>query len=272
MSRLIGFMSNRTDLLADALEREPAATRGPLTGDAWGIGFYQGGEILHRKRPIRAEERLAWSQLAEGVRTDCALLHLRHATVGGFRSENTHPFRMRRWLFTHSGTIPRFDVIQPRCLETMPDFLRRNIRGETDSEHIFHVTLSLLYEMGQLDVLDPDPNAVLQALRATVALVDRWLGEVREGPAPLNVMLTNGRLLLALRRGGPMGWVIREDGRGGTRESRPPRHNGMLSRYVFIAGDGSELPPDYEALGQGEMLLVERSLEVSRHLLTPSST
>ncbi len=271
MSRLIGFMSNRTDLLSEALEREPAVARHPLHGDAWGIGFYQGGEILHRKRPIREGEPFAWSRHAQGIRTDCALLHLRQATVGGFRSENTHPFRMRRWLFAHSGTIPRFEALQSRFLETMPDFIQRNLRGETDSEHLFHVLLSLLYEMGQLDALDPNPEAVVQAVRATIALVDRWLGEVQQPPAPLNAMLTNGRMLLALRRGGEMGWVVREDGRAEPRDGRPSRPNGMLARYVLVVGDGGRLPADYEPLSEAELLLVTRNLDVSRHPLDPAS-
>ncbi len=207
MARLIGFMANRTDLLADVLAQEASVTHPPAGADAWGMGFYQGGEVLHKKRPLRDGERPDWGELVRGVRTDCALLHVRKATVGGFRVDNTHPFRMRRWLFAHNGTIPGFERLQRRFLEAMPDFIRRNVRGETDSEHFFHVLLAMLHDVGQLDVLEPDVEAVLSALRATVSTVDRWVEEIGEQPASLDAMLTNGQLLLALRRGAQRGWT-----------------------------------------------------------------
>ena len=31
--------------------------------------------------------------------------HVRAATVGNLRTENTHPFRYRQWLFAHTGTV-----------------------------------------------------------------------------------------------------------------------------------------------------------------------
>src|SRR5690349_5573013 len=127
MGRLIGYMANRTDRLAEALAEEKVAV-GPASGiesDAWGIGFYQGGEVLHKKRPRSALEResLEWVDVAGNVRSDCAVIHFRTATVGDYRSENTHPFRMRQWLFAHSGTVHGFDAVRDALLESMPDFL-----------------------------------------------------------------------------------------------------------------------------------------------------
>ena len=53
MARLIGYMANRADRLRDAFQHERAAISG-LPADqrgAWGIGFYQGDEVLHKKQP-----------------------------------------------------------------------------------------------------------------------------------------------------------------------------------------------------------------------------
>ena len=53
MARLIGYIANRADRLRDAFQHERDAIAG-LPADqrgAWGIGFYQGDEVLHKKQP-----------------------------------------------------------------------------------------------------------------------------------------------------------------------------------------------------------------------------
>lgn len=260
MGRLIGYMANRADRLADALTEEQAAV-GPASiadADAWGIGFYQGGEILHKKRPRSALESgsLDWHEVAGNVRSDCAVIHFRRATVGDFRAENTHPFRMRQWLFAHDGTVHGFEAIREALLEPMPDFLRRNIRGTTDSEHVFHSLLSFLDDGGQLDNPDVDPKAVIAALRSTVTLVDRLVSEIGAPQATLNLVLTNGRQMYGLRRGGPMSWIARET-------ADDPRNLATAWRYVLLVSNGPEVPPEYRPLGPSEIAVVGRDLRVT---------
>ena len=45
MGRLVGYMANRADRLADALYQERALfpPRVPVGPTGWGVGFYQGG-------------------------------------------------------------------------------------------------------------------------------------------------------------------------------------------------------------------------------------
>ena len=54
MARLFGFVGNRADLGARVLELETnplnVVAKGTTLG--WGIGFYQSGEVLLRRRPI----------------------------------------------------------------------------------------------------------------------------------------------------------------------------------------------------------------------------
>jgi predicted glutamine amidotransferase len=261
MGRLIGYMANRTDRLADALTEEKVAV-GPASGieaDAWGIGFYQGGEVLHKKRPRSALEResLEWKDVAGNVRSDCAVIHFRTATVGDYRSENTHPFRMRQWLFAHNGTVSGFDAVRDALLESMPDFLRRNIRGTTDSEHVFHSLLAFLHDASQLDNPDVEAKVVLGAVRSTVALVDRLVSEIGAPEATLSFVLTNGRQMYAVRRGAPMQWTERElqgEGRGNAAST---------FRYLMVASNGAEAPPDWRPLENGQALVVDRDLTAS---------
>ena len=110
MGRLVAYTANRRDGLEAALRFERHALRPPATKSeaAWGIAFYQGDEVLHKKRPLPAGSAPEWTDLGGGVSTDCALMHLREPTVGDFRTENTHPFRFRRWTFAHQGTVSTF--------------------------------------------------------------------------------------------------------------------------------------------------------------------
>jgi glutamine amidotransferase len=276
MGRLIGYMANRTDRLAEALTEErvvvggsPSDSSAPvpaseIDADAWGIGFYQGGEVLHKKRPKSARGSLEWREVTGNVRSDCAIIHFRTATVGDYRSENTHPFRMRQWLFAHSGTVHGFDAVREALLQPMPDFLSRNIRGTTDSEHVFHALLSFLHDRGQLDNPDIDPKIVLAAIRSTIALIDRLVSEIGAPQATLNFVLTNGRAMFGVRRGIPMHYVERESGDG-------PRGAASAFRYVMIVGNGPaaspEAAPDWKPLEDGEAVIVGRDLRVSTAVL-----
>lgn len=260
MGRLIGYVANRSDRLEDVLVEERAAVGETPNGDAkaWGLGFYQGGEILHRKRPTRNESSpLTWSEIAGGVRTDCAVIHLRQATVGDYRAENTHPFRMRQWLFAHRGTVHGFDALREALLSPMPDFLRRGIRGTTDSEHVFAAFLSFLHDEGQLDATDPEPAAVLAATRSTLALIDRLTSEVGAPASELDLMISNGRALFVVRRGRPIHYVRREVGgeRTGT------------FRYVLAVANDAVPAPGYKTLPDGSALVIGRDLAVGEHAL-----
>lgn len=267
MGRLFGYMANRADRLRAALdqERDVIALSTSARPSGWGIGFYQGGEVLHKKRPLSDTDALDWGQVAEDMSTDCAVFHLRQATVGDFRADNTHPFRMRSWLFAHNGTIERFDAIRERLVAQMPDFLQRNIRGDTDSEHFFHMILAFLHDTGHLDAVDGQDRGVVGAIRSAVALVDRLSAEVGAKPATLNMILTNGRRMFALRRGSPMMYVERR----GLHETNgvAASKDASATRYVLAVSDGPEVPPDYQPVDDGEVVVVDRNLTVTTHHL-----
>lgn len=265
MGRLIGYMANRADRLPEALAEEKLVV-GEVpseTADAWGIGFYQGGEVLHKKRPHRGGDRVQWSDIAGNVRTDAAIIHLRNATVGDYRAENTHPFRMRQWLFAHVGTVAGFDAIKTSLLDPMPDFLRRNVRGTTDSEVVFHSLLSFLDDAGKLDDVDAEPKTMLNAARSTISLIDRLTQEVGAPESTLSFILTNGRQMLAVRRGSPMSFVERELAGDTRTHGRGP---GSSLRYVMVVGgDVLGTAPEHRALEPSQALVIDRELRATLH-------
>ena len=210
MARLFGLIGNRADLAARvlALETEVLRVRA-RTGSqlGWGVGFYQGGEVLMRRRPIDGDE-IDVAKLAGDVRADVLIGHVRTATVGTLRTENTHPFRYRQWLFAKTGTIAQFEQIRERLVATVPEFLRGGIRGETDSEVLFHVFLSFLHDAGRLNESEVEPSVVRDALRSTMSVVDGMTAEVGGEPGPANLMVTNGDNIMAVHRGRSMAYRV----------------------------------------------------------------
>ena len=265
MGRLVAYTANRRDGLEAALRFERHALQPPVTKSeaAWGIAFYQGDEVLHKKRPLPAGSTPEWAELGGGVTTDCALMHLREPTVGDFRTENTHPFRFRRWTFAHQGTVAAFAALREGLLEGLPDFLRRNIHGETDSELFFHHVLSGLHRRGALDVSTPARELAVAALRESAAALSSLGREHSEDPGGLTCVLTDGHLTLGLCQGVPLYFVER---RGplpnDERSPRPssPQHAAVL-RYVMVTS-GATPPMNYQAVPQGSVVVVDRDLNV----------
>jgi predicted glutamine amidotransferase len=210
MARLFGLIGNRADLAGRVLGSESDALsvqsrKGSL---GWGIGFYQGGEVLMRRRPIDDHATIDVAKVASDVRADLLLGHVRSATVGALRTENTHPFRYRQWLFAQTGTLPAFESIRDRLVSSVPEFLRSSIRGETDAEILFYVFLSFLHDAGRLnDAITASPK-VRDALRSCVAVVDGMAAEVGGAPAAVNVIVSDGEHLFAMHRGAEMGYRV----------------------------------------------------------------
>ena len=264
MGLLLACMTSRADLLGEALlEEREALNRALVKGaDGCGAGFYQAGEVLHRKRPRPIDGQVEWAGVLDGVRSHVAIAHVRTATTGG-GDEDTQPCRMRQWIFAHVGELAGFEAVREPLLESLPDFLRRNIRGNSDSELLFHVVLSFLHDAGQLDSMDVADATLVSALRSSVTLLDRHSREVGAEPKSLTLALTNGRQLFALRRGSPLALVEQE--RVPQRQSDAPGGTPTGSmRYVIVASTpDDDNPSDYRTVRDGEVVCVDRDLNVT---------
>lgn len=209
MARLVGFIGNRPDLGARLIELEgPALSvrrRHGIT-PGWGVGFYQGGEILLKRRPIDDRPEISLVDLTKDLKADILVAHVRAATIGSTRTENTHPFRYRQWLFAHTGTVEAFSSLRGRLRESLPQFLQRDVQGDTDSELLFHLFLSFLHDAGQLDRPAIEAADARAALRSSISLIDRLCAEEGSGPSAMNIMVSCAEYLLAVHGGNPMGY------------------------------------------------------------------
>jgi predicted glutamine amidotransferase len=169
----------------------------------WGIGWYVDGAPRVRRGLLPAHEDEAFAAAGREVRSRIVVAHVRDASVGPVRHENTHPFLHDRWLFAHNGTVARYHeeraVRAAIAAEIDPD-LRARIRGDTDSERLFYLFLTRLRARADLPAASLED--VRRALQDVVALVLRVADDVPSPrPSSLNLLVTDGRLLAATRHG-----------------------------------------------------------------------
>ena len=214
MGALVAILQSDPNLLrcqVKRLEAHASLQDGDRLPDAYGFGHYAGGSVLLAKRPTGAPTQLSLPELVGKLDSEALLVHARRATVGKAKDENTQPFRFRRWLFAHDGTIEAFELVRPKLVAGLPDFLRRNIAGDTDSEHAFMWFLKQLKDEGRSDHLALAETAVGRALARTVKQLEAWSREVGEQrPSRLTFVATNGRIMVATRRGGPLHYALLE--------------------------------------------------------------
>ncbi len=207
MARLFGFISNRTDLgprLLKAKARVLAEHRGAAQRLGWGVGFFQGGELLLRRRPIDERETIDPSRFGEHLKSDLAIGHVRTPTVGNLRTENTHPFRYRHWLFAHTGTLAESEDLRASMAESLPDFLKPNRRGDTDSELLFYMILSALHAGGHLEREASAPASIRAAIREALSLVDSLAAKLGTSAGGGDLLLTDGETLIAAHQSGTL--------------------------------------------------------------------
>jgi len=278
MARLLGLIGNRPDLCNRFADHERRLLRchrerhreGPEEPDwAWGVGFYQAGEVLLKRRPLDERTELDIADMIVDVRSDILITHVRRATVGDLRTDNTHPFRYRQWMFADTGTVDDFGSVRERLLEALPKFLRRGLRGETDSELLFHLFLSFLHDAGKLDFPTVTPKDVFPALKSSLALLDRIGREAEVEPSSLNIMLATPEFLIAAHRGAPMAYRLlkgREDFEplfvaDGPSKLRMPDLEPCQLAVVGSDFQGDETPEGWTALPKGAMAAFRRTGE-----------
>jgi glutamine amidotransferase len=190
--------------------------------------------------------------------------------VGARTTENTHPFRFRQWMGAHVGTVDRFEEIRPELLASVPDFLRRNIRGQTDSEHLFHLFLAFLHDGGKLEDPHIRVEVAADALRATLAFLDRAASARGVPEGAFNAVFTNGRVLVASRRARPLS-VVRRTGmaecplcsaEGAALGRKVPVGHEHLRSALLLSRKDAPVGNGWEEVPEASLVLVDRDLGI----------
>lgn len=178
--------------------------------DGWGIGWYADNGPRVVRGVAAAGDDPQFVAAATAVRSPIVVAHVRDASVGTVREENCHPFVYGPWMFCHNGTIESFDRLRPSFeRETLPELAAAR-RGDTDSEHLFLWMLSNLAREGfalSPDVREKpgervDVDELYAVVRESLRRLLGWVAAAQVAePTGLNLLLTDGRLLAAVRHG-----------------------------------------------------------------------
>lgn len=147
--------------------------------DGWGIAFFDNGGASVEKEPVNScrSDYLKY-RLKPDIYAANMIAHIRLATKGSHKYENTHPFVRndfsgRTWTLAHNGTIFESDSLNP--------FFSIQ-EGQTDSERI------LLYMIDRLNALTPVSAA------DRFQLMDEVLCEITPSNK-VNLLVFDGELL-----------------------------------------------------------------------------
>ena len=273
MAALIAILQNDPNLLECQLGRlrhQVALGEGGLPPEDYGWGYYRAGDLLLGRRPTGVPVPVALPDLLGPVTGEALIVRAQTASDFPAKDENTQPFRFRRWLFAHVGGVVAWPEVKPRLVALLPQFLRRPIAGDTDSEHVFMLFLHHLREAGALDDLDAAADVVGRALARTVTQVDALCREAGcQQPSVLDLAVTDGRMLAATRRGRALHYALLEGivpcARHGidlsTRDSNPQLRPHRQAKAVVFATLLSD-PAGFLEVPEASVVTVDRSLRV----------
>ncbi len=236
----------------------------------WGLGFIQSGDVLLQKRLRSHSPNVDFYDLAHELRADALLGRATLGDVERVSASNADPFRFRHWLFGAIGEFGDFAPIRTHLHDSIPEFLRRNIRGHSASEELFYLFLSFLHDAGLLETLLAQPEPVERALSESVAFANRLLAQAGVPPTRLALLATNGRCLVGLSLGHPVQYLdirgiascqVCQAKQGEGKRERPIAHERL--RAVIVEADHQQASrPGWQRLPEGGALLVGPHLKL----------
>ena len=188
MCRLFGAVASApVDLSFELLRSDNSVLRQSERHDSgWGSAYYRDGmpEIRRFAQAAHADE--SFTEITGG-RARLVMVHVRRATIGDLKLENTHPFDRGPYTYCHNGTILKAQTLVPLA--------DREPLGDTDSERFFNLLMTGF-----------DSSDVIGSLRRTVVTVAE-----RCRFSALNFLFCDGRQLYAYRLGlYRLFWLVRD--------------------------------------------------------------
>ncbi len=268
MAQLLAILTDHPSLLRCQLQglREPLALP---AGEPIGLGTYVDDSVLLTKRPAGADAHDA-AALSGGTHSP-VLFVVSRSIDGAFDEEAIDPFRFNRWLFAMVGEVEGFGELREPLTKGLPSFLARQIHSAADREHVFALFLQELHALGRLD----DPSLSAQEAARCLARAIRRLDELgrQHGhplPSSLSVLVSNGRLMAAARRGMPLAYGLLEGmasceacglGEETDRDDARIRQHRQAKAVAFVTDPATRL--GFIEVPDGSAVSVGRALDIT---------
>jgi predicted glutamine amidotransferase len=277
MCRLFGFRSViPSQVHASLLAAENAlGAQSNAHPDGWGVAYYVDGSPHVTKSPTHALGDQLFHRLSGLVSSETVLAHVRKATQGDKGLLNCHPFQFGRWVFAHNGDIPGFaQGLMARLREEIAPRLRRFVLGDTDSETIFFIFLSVLERYSPLSQR-PELGDVVAAVQATLERV-RGICEPQTTKGPpilLTFIVTDGDVMVATHGGKELSFSTHKrrcPDRGTCPSLAPACENPSLDgrvNHLIVSSERLQGSNVWEELAPGDILAVDARMRVVRTCL-----
>lgn len=260
--KLFACMCNQPQRLWAALAPVRAVLSVQPPVSRWGLAYSQGGDVLLVRTPKSSAKPVELIAPLAEIPTDCAI---GQAVLddGLSGTDNTPPFRFRRWMFAMAGR-PNIETVAPRLLEQIPEYLRRNLKGRTAGELVFHVFLAMLHDEGSVDDPNLPVHSTRRALAATIKLVSAEQAKAGIEPGDLgNIAVSNGRSMVVTRLAQPL--KLRKLWVNGEKGERDDSFRGVL----LVSGGDGDAKEGFEDVPADRAVLVTRDLQVHLADLNP---
>lgn len=275
--RMIGYVASdrgRLDCALHMLDEELCSA----PGAGYGVGHYTDDALLLNRRPGVEVTDHRFAEFTGGIKTHMLLLHAFPLLARKVHASDLHPFKFRHWAAATTGDCEMDAAlgaqVREEILESVPDFIRRNIKGEGIAEGFFHHFLWRLHGVNQLDIGRSEPGPVVAALRASIEFLHGCFERTGQAdPCPQNALVTDGNILVALRAGGRLAYRLQEGitdcrlcfGDSEPLDSFSVRESHQRFRAVFVASDLKQIPAGWQEIESGAAVVVGSDLKVDLH-------
>ncbi len=209
MCRLFGFRSVINSQVHSSLVRAENAlcSQSLRHPDGWGVAFY----LEHTPHIIKSTERAMDDQIFHKVSgvvsSKTVLAHIRKATQGGLNILNSHPFQYGKWVFGHNGNLKNFAKYREKLIESISPNLKRFVFGNTDSEVIFYLLLTIIEKHQPLMQFQCSHETMSEVVQELCDTITQYCGplyggkEVEPQESHLTFLITSGDTMYGFHGG-----------------------------------------------------------------------
>ncbi len=269
MSRLLGYMCSDDSLTPYAMSevRQQAWLQEANLPATLGFGWVQESRTLLRKHPSQSSEPVDVLGLLADIPARAIVGHMREELDGAVDTLDLQPFRLRKWVYSQSGQVPRLEEFRDDLITEIPDHIRRNIAGKTGAEVVFHRFYHWMKKKGALGPSRGRGRLVAEAMAATLDEFERRAHQSgHEGPLSIDIVAATERLVVVARMGDPVHYRVfkgieQPGGEPLFAGHRPKKIEHPHFKGVFL---GSKLAPEadgWEELPERSVMWVDESWE-----------
>ncbi|MBN2723895.1 MAG: hypothetical protein JXR95_07500 [Deltaproteobacteria bacterium] len=202
MERIFGFATSNGNLTAHGIYpyRKSLQLSGENAPVQCGFAYFKPqDDVILKRRPYHLDSVNFWEPLIHN-NISMGIGKISSAS-NGQSLVNTCPFRYRNWYFAMMGKSRNISKINDWLIGSLPPYLKRNISGNTETEHVFHLFLSYLYDGGIINSWDYNPDSIASSLRGTLDTWKLFASDAGEDDIDAVIIAGNSRTLIAVSTG-----------------------------------------------------------------------